>query len=326
MPTGRILKYCIALSVLFHLAIALVAALLPVAPRRAEDVMVVEMADLPRATDFLPPRPGIIEGARPKPPPAPERPRPKARPPELPRDTMTGRVPDLPVNPALPPEKEFPAARAPREPRPAEEAQAARPNEAPARTARAAEGDRQPKPASPSRAAPAEEEGGARRSLRDLTPTLGKMVMARTDTRAGRGQDASRGTAAGTDAKGRDKGEIAEERGGGAHLTPLNAPEIQYISYFASIKRKIELVWDYPQDAKMAGIQGELVINFVISPTGQLVSLALVAGSGSRVLDDEAVRAIRAAAPFDPIPPDYRIQNLQIRGHFVYEMHTLKIR
>ena len=140
------------------------------------------------------------------------------------------------------------------------------------------------------------------------------------------GQDASRGTAAGTDAKGREKGEIAEERGGGAHLTPLNAPEIQYISYFASIKRKIELVWDYPQDAKMAGVQGELVVNFVIGPTGRLESLALVAGSGYRILDDEAVRAIRTAAPFDPIPAGYKIPNLQIRGHFVYEMHNLNLR
>lgn len=320
MPTGRILKYCIALSILFHLAIAVLAALLPVAPRRAEDVMVVEMADLPRATDFLPPKPGLIEGARPAPPPPPARPARKEKPLELPRDTMRGRVPDRPVDPGLAPEKEFPAQQAKEEP------QLPRPTETPARIARAAERAQEPKAASPSRTAPSAEEGGARRSLRDLTPTLGKMVMARTDTRAGRGQDASRGTAAGTDAKGRDKGEIAEERGGGAHLTPLNAPEIQYISYFASIKRKIELVWQYPYDAQVAGVQGNLVIHFVIGPTGQLESLALVQGSGSRLLDDEAVRAIRAAAPFDPIPPGYKIPNLQIRGQFVYEMHTLKLR
>ncbi len=320
MPAGRILKYCVALSLLFHFAVALLATLLPAARRPAEDAMVVDLADLPRGTDFLPPKPGIVEGARPKPRPVPARPVAKAKPPGPRPDEMRGPVPDRPVDPRLAPEKEFPAPRAQEEPSPP------RPKEPPPRTARAGEQAQEAKPASPAREAPAATGSGARKSLRDLTPTLGKMVMARVDGRAGRGQDASRGTAAGTDAKGRDKGEIAEERGGGAHLTPLNAPEIQYISYFASIKRKIELVWQYPYDAQVAGVQGELVINFVIGPTGQLVSLALVDGSGSRLLDDEAVRAIRAAAPFDPIPPDYKIPNLQIRGHFIYEMHTLKLR
>src|SRR5512146_2802099 len=317
MPTGRVLKYCFGLSVLFHLAIALLAAVIPVAPRRAEDVMVVDLADLPRSTDFLPPKPGVIEGARPKPTPPPAR---REKPPERPREAMRGRVPDLPVDARLAPEKEFPAAPAKREPRPPgpeEKAQPERTGEPPAREA---------KPAPPARSAPSAAEGGARRSLRDLTPTLGKMVLARREPGAGRGQGAAQGTAAGTDAKAREKGDIAEERGGGAHLTPLNAPEIQYISYFASIKRKIELVWQYPYDAQVAGIQGDLVIHFVIGPTGQLESLALVQGSGSRLLDDEAVRAIRAAAPFDPIPPGYKIPNLQIRGQFVYEMHSLRLR
>ncbi len=322
MPAGRVLKYCVALSVLFHLAIAILAALIPVAPRPAEDVMVVDLADVPRSTDFLPPKPGIIEGARPKPPPPPLR---KDKPPELSREPMRGRVPDRPVNPRLAPEKEFPAAVAPRDSRPPvpeEKAQPARPDEQPARTARSAEPAREPKPAAPSTNAPSAKGGGDRRSLRDLTPRLGEMVMARRETGAGRGQSPSRGTAAGTDAKARENGGIVEELGARAHLTALNAPEIQYISYFASIKRKIELVWGYPGAAGGAG--GELVVEFVIGPSGNLESLALVAGSGHKVLDDEAVRAIRAAAPFDPIPKEYRIPNLKIRGHFVYYVNDIR--
>ena len=320
MPTGRILKYCIALSVLFHLAIAALSMLMPSAPRRAEDVMVVDLADLPRSTDFLPPKPGIIEGKRPTPPPKPDRAVRKERPPAPSPEEMLGPVPDLPVDPSLAPEKEFPAPRAQEEPQPP------RPKEPPARTARAPERAQEAAPASPPKDAPAAMEGGGRKSLRDLTPTLGKMVMARADRSAGRGQDASRGTAAGTEARGRDSGEIAEERGGGAHLTALNAPEIQYISYFASIKQKIENVWNYPYDAQVAGIQGDLIINFVIGRSGQLESLTLTDGSGHKVLDDEAQRAIRAAAPFAPIPSRYNVPNLQIRGHFVYEMHTLRLR
>ena len=304
MPTGRTLKFCLALSVLFHVAIAALSTLIPFTPRPAEDVMVVDLADLPRATDFLPPKPGIIAGARPAPRPKPAPAARKEKPPEPRAYEMKGPVPNLPVDPGLPPEKEFAAPREREEPR------AQRPESAQAPTARA------PEPG----------ESGATKSLRDLTPTLGKMVFARTEAGAGRGQSTSRGTAAGTEAKARDRGPIAEERGGGAHLTPLNAPEIQYISYFAGIKRKIELVWQYPYDAQVAGIQGDLVVNFVIGPTGRLESVTLIDGSGHKVLDEEAMRAIRAAAPFDPIPSQYKVPNLQIRGHFVYEMHALKLR
>ena len=97
-----------------------------------------------------------------------------------------------------------------------------------------------------------------------------------------------------------------------------DAPEIQYISYFASIKRKIELVWQYPYEAAAAGIQGELSLDFVIARSGAVDSITLVRSSGSKILDDEAIRSIRKAAPFDPIPADYKIASLQIRGRFVY--------
>jgi outer membrane biosynthesis protein TonB len=47
-------------------------------------------------------------------------------------------------------------------------------------------------------------------------------------------------------------------------------------------------------------------------------SIELIRGSGSKILDDEAIRSIRTASPFDPIPADYKIPKLQIRGRFVY--------
>src|SRR5512143_3302714 len=163
MPTGRLLKYCLALSVLFHLAIAALSTLISFEPRRAEDVMVVDLADLPRSTDFLPPKPGIIEGERPAPPPKPERAVRRERPPEPRPEQLRGRVPDLPVDPALAPEKEFPAPRAQEEPQPP------RPKEEPpARTARAPERAPEAKPAPPSKDAPSAADGGGRLSLRDL--------------------------------------------------------------------------------------------------------------------------------------------------------------
>ncbi len=318
MPNSRLLTYCVALSVLFHLAFLVLASMFPWTPHRAEDVMVVDLADLPRSTDFLPPRPGIVEGARPKaPPPPPPKPVRKEKPPPPTPREMAGRVPDLPVNPDLPPEKEFPAPRPKEEPPPAgsrEPARVARGEE----TAQPAE-----KPSPPSSEPPAPAPP---KSLRELTPSLGKMVFARATTESGRGGERSSGNAVGTGGKAAGKGPIVEEGGGGTRLTALNAPEIQYISYFASIKRKIELVWQYPQEAAIAGIQGELTVDFVIGRNGHLESVTLLQGSGFKILDDEALGSIRTAAPYNPIPEHYQIPNLQIRAHFVYEMHALKIR
>jgi TonB family protein len=144
------------------------------------------------------------------------------------------------------------------------------------------------------------------------------MVMAREEPSGGRGQGATAGNAVGTGGKTTGKEGVTEEGGGGFRLTPLNAPEVQYISYFASIKRKIELVWQYPYEAAAAGIQGELTLDFVIARSGEVNSIELVRGSGSKILDDEAIRSIRKAAPFDPIPAEYKIPSLQIRGRFVY--------
>jgi len=155
-------------------------------------------------------------------------------------------------------------------------------------------------------------------SLRDLTPSLGKMVMERDEPSGGRGQGATAGNAVGTGGKATGEEGVTEEGGGGFRLTPLNAPEVQYISYFASIKRKIELVWQYPYEAAVAGIQGELTLDFVIARSGALNSVELVRSSGSKILDDEAIRSLRVAAPFDPIPAEYKIPSLQIRGRFVY--------
>jgi protein TonB len=317
MSNSQLLRNCIALSVLFHLTVMAMASLYPLSPYRTEDVMVVDLADLPRSVDFPRPKPGIVKGARPKPPPPPKPVR-EEKPRFPPPRELSGRVPDLPVNPDLPPEKEFPVPRSKEEPPPpgptGEKPLIARAGETPKTT-----GESPPAPSKPPPPAPS-------KSLREITPSLGKMVMAKASPRASRGKETSSGRAVGTEGKAVEKGAISEEGGGGTHLTALNAPEIQYISYFASIKRKIELVWQYPQEAAVAGIQGTLTVDFVIGRNGTLQSVQLLRGSGYKILDDEALGSIRKAAPYNPIPENYTIPDLRIRARFIYEMHTLTIR
>ena len=298
------------LSVLLHLLVLWLAYRFPSTARRPEEVMEIDLADIPRSTDFLPAERGILEGRPPRVAPPPSARKEVPVPP-----AMEGRVPDLPVKPDLPPEKSFPVIARKAEP-PGE------PNRPPGKDARGREAKAEPTPSPGApRSAPGESrspESSPSMSLRDLTPSLGKMVMAREEPAGGRGQGAARGDAVGTGGKATGEEGVTEEGGGGFRLTPLNAPEVQYISYFASIKRKIELVWQYPYEAAVAGIQGELILDFVIARSGAVDSIALVRGSGSKILDDEAIRSIRTAAPFDPIPAEYKIPKLQIRGRFVY--------
>lgn len=311
MLNSRTLTSWIVLSLLLHLIFVTLVSMIRWTPPRPEDVMVVDLADIPRSPEFTPPRPGVVKGAPPKavPPPKPL-PKAKTRVPPPPQHELSGRVPDLPVNPDLPLEKKFPVPRAKKEDT-AKPADIGKPPQL-ARREEAPQAAGQPVPA-------------PTRSLRDITPSLGDMVLARVDPGRGREGDLAAGSAVGTRGKAVQKGEISEEGGGGAHLTALNAPEIQYISYFASIKRKIELIWQYPREAAAAGIQGDLLIDFVIGRNGDLESLRLLQGSGYKILDDEALGSIRRAAPYNPIPEQYRIPNLRIRAHFVYEMHALKI-
>ncbi len=307
MPSRRLFLTCTCVSVLLHLLVLWLVYRFPSTVRRPEEVMEVDLSDIPRATDFLPPEPGLLEG-RPPPPVRPEPSREARKEPPGPPAVMEGRVPDLPVRPDLPPEKSFPPAATKPEP-------AAGKGEAPEPPPGKASADAAPRDAPGKSGAPRSVPS---KPLKDLTPSLGKMVMALDEPSGGRGQGAASGNAVGTGGATTGKTGITEEGGGGFRLTPLNAPEVQYISYFASIKRKIELVWQYPYEAATAGIQGELTLDFVIARSGKVDSIELIRGSGSKILDDEAIRSIRKAAPFDPIPAQYKIPTLLIRGRFVY--------
>lgn len=98
----------------------------------------------------------------------------------------------------------------------------------------------------------------------------------------------------------------------------LNTTEFRYLSYFLKLKRQIEGVWNYPEASRMKGEQGELLLIFTIRADGYLENVQLLTSSGFRRLDDEAIRAIRVAAPFSPFPQSWELERLNIRAIFRY--------
>lgn len=104
----------------------------------------------------------------------------------------------------------------------------------------------------------------------------------------------------------------------------LDTREPKYVSYFTSIKRAIEHVWEYPEPALRLGLQGKLVMEFTISGDGRLEGTRLIRSSGFSVLDQEAARAVQAAAPFHAIPPWIGKSRLEVVASFEYHDNRLK--
>jgi protein TonB len=106
----------------------------------------------------------------------------------------------------------------------------------------------------------------------------------------------------------------------------LNTRDPVYVDYFTKIKHLIESQWQYPELALRYGLQGRLSLEFTIGANGQLEQLRLVRSSGSQLLDDEALRAIKAAAPFPPIPRWIKPNPLSILAAMEYHDNRLDYR
>jgi len=119
----------------------------------------------------------------------------------------------------------------------------------------------------------------------------------------------------------------ADGRTGGANgPIRLDTKDPQYVTYFNSIKRAIEVVWQYPELALRYGLQGRLLLEFSIVGNGDIESAKIIRSSGSNLLDDEALRAVKAAAPFGPIPPWLGKNRIDIVASFEYLDNRLNYR
>jgi protein TonB len=106
----------------------------------------------------------------------------------------------------------------------------------------------------------------------------------------------------------------------------LNTRDPVFVTYFTKVKQLIESHWEYPELALRYGLQGRLSLEFTIGGNGQLDQLRLIRSSGSQLLDEEAMRAIKAAAPFPPIPSWIKPNPLPISASMEYHDNRLNYR
>jgi len=106
----------------------------------------------------------------------------------------------------------------------------------------------------------------------------------------------------------------------------LDTDEFKFISYNRWLKIKVESVLRYPELAALSGLQGTLYIEFNIMKDGSLRDLDLLKSSGYKILDDEALRAIRDAAPFQPLPNEWKMDHYTIRAAVLFYLSGAYIR
>ncbi len=116
------------------------------------------------------------------------------------------------------------------------------------------------------------------------------------------------------------------EKKPGDNSVTLDTDEFKFISYNRWLKIKVESVLKYPEIAAHSGYQGTLYIQFDIMKNGSLGNVEVLKSSGYKILDDEAMRAIRNAAPFQPLPDDWGMEKYSIRAAVLFYLSEAYIR
>jgi protein TonB len=80
--------------------------------------------------------------------------------------------------------------------------------------------------------------------------------------------------------------------------------EYEFASYMRGWVARVERIGNlnYPDDARRRNLQGQLVMTVAIRKDGTVESIDVVQPSGYPVLDEAAIRTVRLAEPFGPLP------------------------
>ncbi len=97
-----------------------------------------------------------------------------------------------------------------------------------------------------------------------------------------------------------------------------NLEDETYSSYIKRIQERFETIGEYPQEAQQRGITGRSLVTFTINEDGTLAMARLTQSSGSRILDEEALRIVRVAAPYIPLPKSFHKQQLILTWAFIF--------
>ena len=106
----------------------------------------------------------------------------------------------------------------------------------------------------------------------------------------------------------------------GEDTISLDTTDKRYVSYARVLKEALMAQWKYPEVAKENLMEGQTHLIFTLSRDGTLLDLKLISSSGYRILDEEAMRTVRAAAPFPAFPGSVTVARLHVKANFDYRL------
>jgi periplasmic protein TonB len=93
-----------------------------------------------------------------------------------------------------------------------------------------------------------------------------------------------------------------------------NTKEYEYAGYMSAWVARIERIGNlnYPDEARRQQLHGQLVLTVALNRDGSIKSIDVIQPSGHKLLDDSAIRIVKLAAPFPPIPTEGGIDELYV--------------
>ncbi|HIH98195.1 MAG TPA: TonB family protein [Thermoplasmata archaeon] len=88
----------------------------------------------------------------------------------------------------------------------------------------------------------------------------------------------------------------------------LSAKGSEAAEYIYKWSKKLERIGNinFPQKALDLSLSGTLILNATIDRAGRLVEIQIAVSSGSKILDDAAIKIVKLAAPYDPLSKGIR--------------------
>ncbi len=82
--------------------------------------------------------------------------------------------------------------------------------------------------------------------------------------------------------------------------------EFRFAQYIEDWRIKVERIGNlnYPEEARRKQLYGKLQLSVSIRADGNLESIEVSRSSGQRILDAAAMRIVKLAAPYSPLPPE----------------------
>ncbi|MBF0142923.1 MAG: energy transducer TonB [Magnetococcales bacterium] len=113
-------------------------------------------------------------------------------------------------------------------------------------------------------------------------------------------------------------GEGTESSPGIPEAGDVTTRQALHAEYVQTLKEKVRPHWRYPPEARRRGLVGVVSVALTLGADGALIEARVDRSSGAPLLDEAALKALREAAPFPPLPTGWGLERFSLQTSFEY--------